>query len=111
MQCLYAVHQRILVAAAVQRCCCRVSRACCAESERDRLLHHPHAQGLHQHETTDITLLDYRTWLLFSDRVSRSNNAGVPYQVYTIYGDHESMLTQQANLATAILEAVAGLQG
>lgn len=59
----------------------------------------------------DITLLDYRTWLLFSDRVSRSDNAGVPYQVYTIYGDHESMLTQQANLATAILEAVAGLQG
>ena len=59
----------------------------------------------------DITLLDYRTWLLFSDRVSRSNNAGVPYNVYTIYGDHESMLTQQANLATAILEAVAGLQG
>ena len=32
--------------------------------------------------TKDVTLSsDYKSWLLFSDRVKKGNNAGVPYQV------------------------------
>lgn len=36
-------------------------------------------------------------------------DAGVPYQVYEVYGDHESMLTQPSNLARGILKAIQGM--
>ena len=54
---------------------------------------------------------DYKSWLLFSDRISKGNNAGVPYQVHEVYGDHEAMLTQPSQLALSILEAIHSMQG
>ncbi|CAL5223914.1 g6512 [Coccomyxa viridis] len=60
--------------------------------------------------TQDFTLSsNYKSWLLFSDRVKKANNGGVPYQVYEVYGDHESMLTQPSNLALGILKAINGM--
>ena len=64
------------------------------------------------HTQTVVTqcsvLSDKRMSHQMSDR-SVLVDVGVPYQVYEVYGDHESMLTQPSNLARGILKAIQGM--